>query len=414
MIKNKIIKILTIALFFTGFSVIIKANNINNIYGVNYNLQANIGNITLPFNNVNITKKSFNKLSIGWGYNKNNHLPNAVINNNLLYTVNASNQLVVVNLQTQKVEEKISLNQYTKSAVVGLAFLDNAIYISFFKGEVLALNITTFAKIWQNNLLNQILSAPLVTEDKLFVVSGNTLVALKNKSGALVWSVPVNDTGVGVKKVFSASVYLGFVVVGLASGDVVVVNQNTGVTEVSYNINGLGLAINNRNPLLGDIKAGVVGYKDNIIIVSNYKTVMYSLTKKAVVWSLDFGGLTTPVIIKDTMYLASNNSSLHSVNLQSGTVINSTVLQSVKNSKSLLLWDVKMVNNNLLVTSSYGDLMFLNKDTFANNSSNAKPFAVYSSKSQLATNGAMVTSNYIVFATTKGNLYTWVANLNNY
>jgi outer membrane protein assembly factor BamB len=374
---------------------------------VNFNLDntAKFLDITYNADLSLIQNKNFTKVSIGSSYSNYDYVPNILVNNDIAYVINSANNLVFINLENKKIIKKISLKLYSKSKAVGMAIYDSNMYISFSDGTLIAYSILREQLIWTYKSINTITSAPTVNSSKVFVISNNTLLAISQNEGDLLWTVPGSLSGVSFKKIYAPSLYLGYIMVGLSSGDVFIVQEDSGSVELRYSINNSGFFSNSLNPVLGDIKASILGYQRNFLIISNYKTAYYSIDAKKVIWQGNYGSNNTPLLIDNYFYIVDNYNNLSKINIITGEKLWSKLLESSKKIKQQVSFDVKMLNGVLFVSSSVGDIKLFNKENGEMLTEIDKP--LYSSKSVYVINPPVITSKYILFLATNGNLYIY-------
>jgi len=175
-------------------------------------------------------------------------------------------------------------------------------------GTVRAISATTFTQKWAFSAKSQILAAPLITSDALYVSSNeNTLYKINKQYGVALWTFKTS------KSIRSTPVAddTGTVFFGSNDGYFYAVNAGDGKLVWKYHVN-------------AEITASAALDSSNVYVGSQNKNV-YALNKKTgvLVWQAKtngkiYGGLT---VHDNTLYVPSSDNSLYALDTASGKVL---------------------------------------------------------------------------------------------
>ncbi|MFL1780899.1 BamB/YfgL-like protein [Candidatus Hepatincolaceae symbiont of Richtersius coronifer] len=366
-------------------------SNQNNIAPIKFNKELNFS-------------KAF-KLSISSSYRKYQLIPNIIIVDDLAYSLNAQNQLIIVNLSTKKIVEKISFTDFKGQKTSGLALDGDYLYLTFESGDVLSFSLISKTVLWQNNIGFAINSVPVIDENKLFFTSNNTIYALDIYTGKILWKFAGSKNGVSLKQLYSLTVYSGYLMVGLSSSDFLVLRKENGTLVWKENILGMNLFSVTANPLVGDIKSPIIGIGQNALVISNNKISYFNIVSKSVIWQNNTtGSNNAPLIFNDQIIITDVYNNLISLNITDGKQKWQTPLVSNKNNKSKIFWFTPIIiNQEIVVNNSIGEIKIINIE----NGTIKADAELYKADISAISNFPAFTSNYVVYLSTNGDFYIY-------
>jgi outer membrane protein assembly factor BamB len=208
----------------------------------------------------------------------------------------------------------------TKGAGGGIAFDDGRIFVTTGFGDVIAMNASNGARIWSINLGVPIINAPVASGGRIFVSSqDNHFYAIAQADGRKLWDHQGIPESAGILEGTSAAVAGEFVIVPYTSGELFALRvQNgrpawndmltspSGVTALSE---------------LDDI-AGRPVVDRGMVIAIGHSGVMASigLSSGERNWTRDFGGIQTPWVAGDYIYVLSIDQQLICLTRKDGKV----------------------------------------------------------------------------------------------
>lgn len=308
--------------------------------------------------NYNLKKNHFNfkvvaKIPLEAKYNKYDITPNIVVDNNIIYTVNGKNYLIIIDLLTNKVINKIKLSFLKNDSVVGIALSNNYLYLTTNTGKVSAV-YKDGEESWTVNLLYPIQSAPLIDNNTLFVVANNTVYALNIFSGDSLWEFQGIENGISLSKAIIPTIYQNFLVVGLSNGTVLFIRKENGQLLWRYTLNKGGSLISNAiiaPPI-------IVNNGTNILVGSfNSSTSLLNPLKNTAIWqNTNIGFINAPVLINNHIFIVDTTMSLNNLDLQDGKSYWTLLLPNTSKNLTFMKWfGPFLVNNNILVYNSNGE-----------------------------------------------------------
>jgi len=207
----------------------------------------------------------------------------------------------------------------TKGAGGGIASDDGKIFIATGFGDVIALNATG-QKIWKVNLGVPIVNAPVASGGRLFVSSqDNHFYALAQVDGRKLWDHQGITESAGILESTSAAVAGEFVIAPYTSGELYALRVQNGRPAWNDMLTGSG----NVTALseLDDIAGRPVVDRDLVFAIS-HSGVMAAITLSTGdrAWSRDVGGIQTPWVAGDFIYVLSSDQRLLCLTRKEGRV----------------------------------------------------------------------------------------------
>jgi outer membrane protein assembly factor BamB len=185
----------------------------------------------------------------------------------------------------------------------GIAFDDGKIYVATGFGQVFALNPADGSQLWKTDLGVPIVNAPVANGGRIFVSSeDNHMFALAEKDGRQLWDHQGITESAGILESTSAAVSGDYVIAPYTSGEVYAIRVQDG--RVAWNDmltrNGAQTALSD----LDDIAGRPVVDRDMVFAISHSgMMVAINLDSGQRIWSRDIGGIQTPWVAGDFLYV---------------------------------------------------------------------------------------------------------------
>ncbi|MGE3769925.1 MAG: PQQ-binding-like beta-propeller repeat protein [Bdellovibrionales bacterium] len=242
----------------------------------------------------------------------------------------------------------------------GLAYDKETLYATTAYGDVLALKAADGKVIWRTNVRDVMRGAPLVAGGRVYAMSvGGQLHALDVATGKELWI----HSGIS-----EASALLGASTPVLA-GDVVIASYNSGEIYAVRAQNGRTMwtqsltasRLRSGAPALSDIKASPAVVGDRAYSIS-YGGRMAAIDVRSgnAVWDADIGGVNSPVVAGDVVFVLADGSALATLERSSGRTARVVQLQrwaDIDDEEGSLAWAGPVMGEGLLwLVNSEGEL----------------------------------------------------------
>lgn len=333
-------------------------------------LQADM-NAQHRLSNIKVGKDMKKQWSSGFGKGRSKReflISKPLVKGNVVYTLDAAGLLSAFNLADGEElwsEKLLANNKYVSDTAlkgVGLAIEGSALYITTGFGVVVAANIKDGSKIWENNLQTPLRIAPLIAGDKVFVQSvDNKFYALDKKSGEIQWDfdIAMEDTTMVGGAVAAYSPELDVVITGFSNGEIQAFAADFGSPLWS------DLLVANRQAYsstsLHTVKAAPVIDGETVYVLGSANVLaaidIRSGTRK---WEKELGGVNTPLLIDNTLYVVTNNNELVALNTETGDILWSVVMDLGKKASDTRVFAPLMINSKIVVTTSKGHVLMYN------------------------------------------------------
>lgn len=240
-----------------------------------------------------------------------------------IFALSASGALMALEPEQGRViwETDLPLLEDEVSSIPGgLAADDKLIYVTSGDGQVLAFAQADGAPAWQISLGSPIRSAPVLAEDKVFVLTlDNRIFALNTASGSTVWTHSGVEEELTLLGGASVAVANGIMVVPYSSGEVYALRS----TDGRYLWHDTFGGHNQRNRLngVGGITASPVIFGNVLFMVTTSgQFVVYNLTTGERLWTQQVSATQTPWVGGNVVYLVSEDRKLICLDIETGGV----------------------------------------------------------------------------------------------
>ncbi len=208
----------------------------------------------------------------------------------------------------------------TKGFGGGIAFDDGKLFVSTGFGIVYALDAVSGKQIWKSDLGVPIINAPVANGGRVFVSSqDNHFVALAEADGRQLWDHNGIASPAGILESTSAAVAGQFVIVPYTSGEIYAINVQTGRPAWNDTLTSSGTVTALSE--LDDIAGRPVVDRDMVFAISHSGLMVgLSLSTGQRDWAQSIGGINTPWVAGDWVYVLTTDSKLMCLERKDGKV----------------------------------------------------------------------------------------------
>jgi len=291
-------------------------------------------------------------------------LSGPVVSDNVIYAMDARGRVSAYDIHggSRLWREETTPKEAGNDAIGGgVAVQGKVVYATTGFGEVIALRAQDGVILWRKLVGKPLRSAPTVAEGRVYAITiENETYALEAKTGNVMWKhsgIAENATLMGAS---SPAVRGDTVVVAYNSGELFGLRAQNGrvvwgeVLAVPTQVGAL--------PAIADIRGLPVMDQGRVFAVS-HSGRMVSIDERTGdrAWEADIGGVNTPAVVGNAVYVITLNNELVALTRSSGRIIWSTDLQKNKEpgdreSKTVQWWGPVMAGGRLWLTNSLGYL----------------------------------------------------------
>jgi outer membrane protein assembly factor BamB len=300
------------------------------------------------------------RISIGTGSNDELRLlASPVIAFGLVYTFDARARVSAFDVNTGALVWRRNLTPETEEAGAlggGVAIADGLLYASTGYGYVYALDAGTGKDVWQQRIGSPIRGAPTAIAGKVIAITyDNRLFTLSSQDGEVLWSHTGLPEEAGIIGSPSAAVEGDVVLAPYSSGELVALRLDNGRVIWSDQL----IRSNRVAPLssLSEIRGHPVIDRDLVVAISHSgRIVAIELRSGRRVWDRDIGGLETPWVAGDFIFLVTSQSELICLTRRSGRikwVVQLPAFENEKEREDPITWNGPvLVSDRLILTAS--------------------------------------------------------------
>ncbi len=242
----------------------------------------------------------------------------------------------------------------------GIAFADHMIFVTTGYAKVFALNARTGELIWEQRAPGPLRAAPAVAEGKVLVISiDNRLTAYNADTGEEIWFHAGFAETAGLLGGASAAVTDGTAIVPYSSGELFSLRMLTGRPNWSDSL----VSVRRIDALasLADIRARPVVDRGVVYAISHGgRMVALDLASGARVWDRRIGGIQTPWVAGEFLYVVTLDQTILCMTRRGGRVRWATPLPNYEDPEDLedpITWTGPvLVSDRLLLGNSLGEL----------------------------------------------------------
>jgi len=236
-------------------------------------------------------------------------------------------------------------------------------------GDVVAVNAADGAQIWRKRPGGPLRGAPTLSNGNVYVMSqDNQLFALRQSDGNVEWTEAGTLEVSGVFGVAAPAAAQGTVVAGFSSGELNAYRYENGrpVWQDALSRTSISTSVGT----ISDIDAEPVIDQGRVFAIgSGGRMVALELVTGQRVWEINAGGISTPWIAGEWLFVATDDAKLMAVARSNGRVRWATQLprwRNEKNKKGAISWvGPVLAGNRLIAASSRGSIVYVTPGTGA-------------------------------------------------
>ena len=304
-------------------------------------------------------RKSFKKLysnDIGRENSRKQILYTPVANEKMIFTISGNLRLTATDIKTGKTiwYQKFPNKDYITFGA--LVLNNNDLYLITNSSQLIKLNATTGEIIYSTYFNTTLKSGLTLCDNKLFFTNNNNeTFAIDSSSGKKLYTHKTIEENSFFIKGSTPACKDDKLVLAFSNGEVHMIMTETSTPiwlDSAYRINPSNINT------ISDIVANPV-INDNTVIVKSYNdiTKAFNIDEGKPLWSTSNGGKTTPVISNDIMFDINNNKIVFASDILTGNKIWETKVDIDKHN---IFFDPLLINNQLIIPVSNGDLIKIN------------------------------------------------------
>jgi len=249
----------------------------------------------------------------------------------------------------------------------GISYDGGMLYAATGRAEVVAIDAAKGTLGWRRTIGNPARAAGTIVDGRLFVPTiGGTFLALSAKDGKQLWSYQATPASVGVLGDPSPAVSQGLVIAGFASGELTVLEAETGAVQWT---DSLAAAYASASPAnISAIRALPVIDGSIVYAISlGQLLVADDLHSGRRVFYLEVSGSETPTIAGDWMFVLTEGQRLAAIGRNDGQVrwiTQMPVFKNTKHKRGPILWrGPVLAGGRLLLAGDNGELAAVAPDS---------------------------------------------------
>ena len=249
----------------------------------------------------------------------------------------------------------------------GIAFDGGRLFVSTGFAQVIALDAGTGGEIWRQPVSGPARAAPTVRGGRVFVVTvDNKLFAIDAKDGRGLWShIGIAETAI-ILGSGSPAVGAGVVVVPYTTGELVALKVDTG--RVLWQDTLASVSRTDVVSNLAHIRGRPVIDRDRVIAMSHGGLmVAIDLRSGRRLWQREIGGLESPWVAGDYIFILSNDAEIACINRKDGRIHWVRALPRYENPEDQedpIIWTGPILaSDRLIVAGSHGKALAISPYT---------------------------------------------------
>ncbi|MAV87928.1 MAG: pyrrolo-quinoline quinone [Rhodospirillaceae bacterium] len=303
-------------------------------------------------------------INIGTGSSSNERLmAQPIISNDHLYTMDTETNINAHNIDNGNLIWRRNLTpKYEENHINGgLAYLDGNIFVTTGIGKVIALDSKLGITKWEKNLFAPLRVAPTARDGRVFVITiTNKVYALDSKTGNIIWSNAGIEETTNFLGGASPAVENGVVIAPFSSGEIIAFKVENGqelwrdsISSKNRSSGIIGLSAIRGHPV---IDRGIV------FAISNARNfIAVNLRTGRRIWSQKIGGIETPWVAGNYIFILSNNNELVAFERATGRIHWTNTLpkwrKPVDRSGRIIWTGPLLASDRLIVANSIGEAL---------------------------------------------------------
>ncbi len=240
----------------------------------------------------------------------------------------------------------------------GLAYEGGRVFIATGFAQLIALKAEDGSELWRESLPGPMRASPTVQDGRIFVITiDNQVFAISAETGEKLWSHAGIMESAGILGGASPAVSKGVVVVPYSSGELFALRASNGRPLWSDNLGAINVldAVSS----LSDIRGRPIIDGNRIIAISHSKRmVALDLRSGLRVWERSIGGIQSPWLAGDFIYLLAGENKLVCMTKADGLIVWIAELQKyedMEDQEDMIIWSgPALAGDRLIVMGSHG------------------------------------------------------------
>ncbi|MBA3813408.1 MAG: PQQ-binding-like beta-propeller repeat protein [Alphaproteobacteria bacterium] len=301
--------------------------------------------------------------SIGAGNGDGRLLSSPIVKEAIIYALDTEGHVRSLSASSGKTLWKADISPEERGGSIiggGLAFGEEKVFVTSPHAEVLALDAKSGKILWRVPTQSPVRAAPTYSDGRLYVLTiSNQLEVLDAATGKRLWDHAGITEFAGLLGTASPAVSKGVVIVTYSSGEIYALKAENGHQLWTETLS----ATKRPDSLssLSHIKALPVIDQNTVIIIGyNQKMAAYDLRRGEKLWERSIGGLRTPAVIGDFIFMVNSQNEIMCLTRDYGQVVWIKKLESDIEHPYKVIWDGPLVaNNKLYIVKASGALVAL-------------------------------------------------------
>jgi outer membrane protein assembly factor BamB len=294
-------------------------------------------------------------------------LATPIVADGRVYTIDTSSQVMAFNAASGEEIWQINITPKSddwfafgseESMGGGLAYENGRVFITTGFAQLIAIDAKDGSEIWRVSLPGPMRAPPTVQEGRVFVITiDNQLFVHSTETGERLWSHAGIMETAGVLGGASPAVGKGVVVVPYSSGELFALRISNGRPLWSDNLGAQNVL--DAVSLLSDIRGRPIIDGNRIIAISHSKRmVALDMRSGLRVWERKIGGIQSPWLAGDFIYLLSGENKLVCMTKADGFIVWIAELrkyEDMEDQEGLIVWSgPALAGDRLILTGSHG------------------------------------------------------------
>lgn len=302
-------------------------------------------------------------VSVGSGNDEGRFLSSPIVKEESIYVLDTLGHVVALNSSTGENLWTVDISPPGREGAIiggGLAFGADKIFVTSPHAEVLALEAKTGQILWRIPTQSPVRAAPTFADGRLYVLTiSNQLQVLDGETGNRLWDHAGITEFAGLLGTAAPAVAKGVVVVTYSSGEIYALKAENGHQLWTETLSAT------RRPdslsALSHIRAlPIIDQNIVLIIGHNQKMAAYDLRRGERLWERSIGGLRTPAVVGDYIFMINTHNELLCLTRDYGQVVWVRKLEFDSEHPYKVIWDGPIVaSNKLYIVNANGSLVSL-------------------------------------------------------
>ncbi len=303
-------------------------------------------------------------ISVGRGTNDEERLmAQPIVAGNTLFSMDSETIVSAYNLKDGAEIWSVELTPKEEDDHVngGLAYENGKVFATTGFGQVVAVAAKTGKVLWRRNVGAPVRSAPTARGNRVFAIAvTNKLFALNGETGAVLWSHSGIEEAINLLGGSSPAVDSGVVIAPYSSGELFALKVENGQELWADSLAGTRRGAT--SSALGTIRGRPIIDRGIVFAISNSgQFAAINLRTGRRIWERPVGGIESPWIAGDYLFVISNNTDLLALGRLNGRIYWVTALpewEDLEDREGKITWTGPILaSDRLIVAGSSGEAL---------------------------------------------------------